>query len=47
MSKLGSAEFRKYYVEGLSHDYLLRCNGGRQLDILEDLNVRLVIEEGI
>ena len=47
MSKLGSAEFRKYYVEGLSHDYLLRYNGGRQLGIPEDLNARLIIEEGI
>ena len=47
MSKLGSAEFRKYYVEGLSHDYLLRCNGGRQLGVPEDLNARLIIEEGI
>ena len=47
MSKLASAEFRKYYVEGLGHDYLLHCNGGRQLGIPEDLNARLVIEEGI
>ena len=47
MSKPGWTEFRKYYVKGLSHDCLLRCNGRHWLGIPEDLNARLIIEEGI
>ena len=47
MPKLGWTDFRKYYVKGLSHDCLLRCNGRRKLGIPEDLNARLIIEEGI